>query len=99
MKINFFKILGLLGILARELKKIPEDGKVTITEAINLMRLISEKLGLNFDEEGIAIDKEAVAGAVDALEAVSSIAGGEEKNEESDQPKKDSDSKGQKKTK
>jgi hypothetical protein len=101
MKINFFKILGLLGILARELKKIPEDGKVTITEAINLMKLICERLGLDFDQEGVAIDKDAVSGAVDALESIGSIAGGLESKDvqEADKAKEPDTSSDSKKSK
>ncbi|MDH3973552.1 MAG: hypothetical protein OEV42_04655 [Deltaproteobacteria bacterium] len=53
MSINTFKVMGMVGMLAEELNGIAADGKVTINEAIDLVRKISEALGLDFDEAGL----------------------------------------------
>jgi len=57
MKISFFKAISLVGLLAEELTEIAADGKITIKEAIGLVEKICEKLGIDFDKEGIDIIK------------------------------------------
>ena len=53
MKVNYFKVIGMIGMLAEELNQIAEDGKVTINEALGLMEKICEQLGLDFDRTGL----------------------------------------------
>ncbi len=55
MKIGFFKILGLVGLLAEELTKAASDNRITVDEAILIVRRICEQLGINFDESGIDV--------------------------------------------
>ncbi len=55
MKINYFKVIGMVGMLAEELGEIAEDGKVTIKEALDLMEKICERLGLDFDRTGFQL--------------------------------------------
>lgn len=55
MKVNYFKVIGMVGMLAEELGKVAEDGKVTVTEAIELVKKISLSLGLDFDETGLEL--------------------------------------------
>ena len=57
MKISFFKAISLVGLLAEELSEMSADGKITIKEAIGLVEKICEKLGIDFDKEGIDIIK------------------------------------------
>lgn len=56
MKVTFFKILGLVGLLAEELTKAAVDNKITAKEAINIIQMICTALGINFDTEGINLD-------------------------------------------
>ncbi len=55
MKINYFKVIGMVGMLAEELSKIAEDGKVTVNEAIGLVEKVCDNLGLDFDKEGFEL--------------------------------------------
>lgn len=55
MKINYFKVIGMVGMLAEELSQIAEDGKVTIKEAVDLIERICEQLGLDFDQAGFQL--------------------------------------------
>jgi hypothetical protein len=55
MNISYFKVIGMVGMLAEELSKIAEDGKVTVTEAFDLMKMVCERLGLDFDTEGFEL--------------------------------------------
>ena len=55
MKISYFKVIGMIGMLAEELSQIAEDGKINIKEALNLIEKICEQMGLDFDNEGIEI--------------------------------------------
>lgn len=55
MKINYFKVIGMIGMLAEGLSQIAEDGKVTINEALDLMGKICEHLGLDFDRTGLQL--------------------------------------------
>ena len=52
MTINAFKVMGMVGMLAEELSTIAADGKVTVTEAFNLIKKICDTLGLDFDDTG-----------------------------------------------
>ncbi len=49
MKVNVFKVLGMVGTLAAELNKIAADGNVTVFEAIDLSLAICGELGIKFD--------------------------------------------------
>lgn len=55
MKLNYFKVIGMVGMLAEELSKIAEDGKITIKEAVELVEKICEQLGLDFDQAGVQL--------------------------------------------
>lgn len=48
-KIGYFKIIGLIGLLAEELTIAAEDGKITVSEAIRIVVKICETLNLDFD--------------------------------------------------
>lgn len=56
MKINYFKVIGMIGMLAEELSRIAEDGKITIKEALDLIEKICDQLGLDFDQAGIKLE-------------------------------------------
>lgn len=57
MKIGFFQVIGLIGLLAKELSAAAEDGKITVNEALKIVSGICESLGLDFDQEGFDIGK------------------------------------------
>ncbi len=48
-KMNFLKIMGLVGMITDELINIEADGKVTITEGLTLIDKICNNIGINFD--------------------------------------------------
>lgn len=48
-KLNFLKIMGLVGMLTDEMINIEKDGKVTITEGITLIDKICNSLNMKFD--------------------------------------------------
>ncbi|MCU0286290.1 MAG: hypothetical protein MUF15_07805 [Acidobacteria bacterium] len=52
MNINTFKVIGMVGMLAEELSLIAADGKVSVNEAIGLIKKICKSLDLDFDEVG-----------------------------------------------
>lgn len=49
MQINYFKVLGLVGMLAGELTKAAEDGTITAAEGLSMAFKICTSLGLEFD--------------------------------------------------
>jgi hypothetical protein len=51
MKVSFFKVLGLVGMLAEELSAAAVDGKVTVDEALRIVGKICEALGIEFIAE------------------------------------------------
>jgi len=51
MKIGFFKVLGLVGMLAEELTAAAVDGKVTVKEALRIVERICDALGIEFVAE------------------------------------------------
>ena len=48
-KMNFLKIMGLVGMLTDEMINIQMDGKVTITEGLQLIDKICNSLSMTFD--------------------------------------------------
>lgn len=54
MKVSFFKVLGLVGVLAEELSKAAMDGKITVKEALSIVEAICEQLGIELDKEGFS---------------------------------------------
>ena len=56
MNVSWFKVFGLIGILAEELSKAASDGKITINEAIVIVARICTSLGIDFDTKGVAVD-------------------------------------------
>ena len=52
MKIGFFAILGMIGMLAQELSNAAADGKITLNEGIRILDKICLQLGIDFDKEG-----------------------------------------------
>ena len=56
MKINFFKILGIIGCITTELGIAMADGKITVAEAAHIGIKICERLGVDvvydFEEDG-----------------------------------------------
>jgi len=57
MHVNTFKVMGLVGMMAEELGTIAADGKITITEALGLIKKICKNLNLDFDETGFDLSK------------------------------------------
>ena len=55
MKISFFKIFAVLGIINNWLLKSMVDGKITVSEAIELVEQLCNMLGIDFDKEGIDV--------------------------------------------
>lgn len=53
MTIGIFRVLGIIGPLAEELGAAAEDGRITISEGIRILRRICDALGLDLDEEGL----------------------------------------------
>jgi hypothetical protein len=51
MKIGFFKVLGLVGMLAEELSAAAADGKVTVKDALRIVERICDALGIEFIAE------------------------------------------------
>lgn len=56
MRISFFRVLGLIGLLAEELTKAAEDNRITVNEALHIIKRICETLGIDFDAEGFDLD-------------------------------------------
>lgn len=55
MEINYFKVLGLIGLLASELTIAARDGKITGTEGIKIISNICEGLGFTFDSGVVSL--------------------------------------------
>jgi len=49
MKISFFSILGMIGMLAQELTKAASDGKITADEALRIVEKICEQIGVSLE--------------------------------------------------
>jgi len=46
---NFFKILSIVSLISSWMAKALEDGKITLREALELIGLLAESLGLPLD--------------------------------------------------
>jgi len=46
---NFFKILSIISLISSWMKTALEDGKITLREALELIGLLAESLGLPLD--------------------------------------------------
>jgi len=57
MKISFFKIFAVLGIINNWLMAAMADGKVTVREGLELIEQLCSMLGIDFDKEGVDVDK------------------------------------------
>ena len=57
MKISFWKILSLAGLLAEELSEAAADNKITVAEALHIVEVICERLGVDFDKAGFDLAK------------------------------------------
>lgn len=55
MKLTLWKIVGLIMELADQIIKAADDGKITVTEGLAILRTACMKLGIDFDEQGIEI--------------------------------------------
>ena len=51
----YLKAISLIALIAAELPMIVADGKITITEAVNLVKKIADQLGYDFDDEGVVL--------------------------------------------
>jgi hypothetical protein len=51
MKVSFFRVLGLVGLLAEELSLAAVDGKITVDEALRIVKRICDALGIEFVAE------------------------------------------------
>ncbi|SDO03920.1 hypothetical protein SAMN04488516_11726 [Desulfonauticus submarinus] len=49
MKIGFFSVLGLIGVLAEELTKAASDGKITASEGLHIVEKVCEQLGIKLE--------------------------------------------------
>jgi len=58
MTIGFFKVIGLIGLLANELTAAAVDGKITAREAISIMEKICAALGIDLDKTGLELGEE-----------------------------------------
>ena len=58
MHIGFFKVLGLVGLLAQELTLAATDGKITAREALRIMEKVCDALGIDLDTTGISVAEE-----------------------------------------
>jgi len=58
MHIGFFKVIGLIGLLANELTTAAMDGKITAREALSIMEKICAALGIDLDKTGIELSEE-----------------------------------------
>lgn len=54
MKVSFFKVLGLIGVLAEELTAAAMDGKITVKEALRIVEVLCNQLGIEMDKEGFS---------------------------------------------
>ena len=52
MKVSWFKVLGMIGLLSDELTKVAMDGKITPREAVQLTKRICDYLDLDWEEDG-----------------------------------------------
>jgi len=55
LEIGIFKIIGLIGLLAKELGDAANDGKITFAEGVSIIKAICEQLGIDFEDEGIEL--------------------------------------------
>lgn len=46
---NFFKILMIINLISSWMKKALEDGKITLDEALDLISMLAEQLGLTLE--------------------------------------------------
>ncbi len=58
MKISFWKILSLAGLLAEELSEAAADNKITVAEALHVVEKICKSIGIDFDKDGFDVVKE-----------------------------------------
>jgi|GEM_PF-3184263 len=58
MKVTFWSALALVGALAQDLSEASADNKITVTEALDIVKDICEKLGIEFDEVGFDLAKQ-----------------------------------------
>ncbi len=58
MKISFWKILSLAGLLAEELSEAAADNKITVAEGLRIIEEVCKKLGIDFDKAGFDVVKE-----------------------------------------
>lgn len=52
---NVFRALGLITTIAAEIPGIVADGKITISELLQLAQKIADKLGYDIDTEGFDV--------------------------------------------
>ena len=56
MKISFFKIFAVLGIINNWLMVAMADGKVTVREGLELIEQLCSMLDIDFDKQGMDIE-------------------------------------------
>lgn len=52
----FLKILGIVGLLSVKLQEAAVDNKITVNEGIEIIKVVCEALGIDFDDTGLAVD-------------------------------------------
>jgi hypothetical protein len=51
MKVSFFKVLGMIGTISEQLTSASIDGRIDIFEAVEIVRVICDQLGIVFELE------------------------------------------------
>ncbi len=51
----FLKAISLVSLIAAELPEIVQDGKITVSEALELATKIAKQLGFDVDDEGLEL--------------------------------------------
>lgn len=52
-KLGFWTIFSLTGTIAESLQKASSDGKISVNEAIEIIKSVCKSLNIDFDEAGV----------------------------------------------
>jgi len=55
--VSFWEIFKLIGTLAEKLNKAAQDGKISITEALDIVDSLCGELGIDFDTEAFNVSE------------------------------------------
>jgi len=51
----FLKAISLVSLIAAELPEIVQDGRITVSEGLDLVTKIARQLGFDVDDEGLEL--------------------------------------------